>query len=528
MTPSRLGIVTPVVRRIPGAEDPLCWYRAVSADGAVPHTQLLESADHTPGGTTRSLIGVRAAVHLTADRTTVTLVPTSANGPAVIAWLAERRPDGQTDSAGVFRLAIPAGAPVPAERDRFRQPSPLDVVRELVGQIQLDGAPARWCHLLIGTIGYDAIDYFETLPAGPDPEAEAPRVEFWLPDRLVVIDHSRDTTTLIATTWSGPGDEYRRHDASADLAALVELGSGLPANLTQRRPDGGRPEAPAVDQDDPAFEAVVTELAEHLRAGDGYQVVASRTFTLPCPEPLAAYGILRAANPSPYLFFLNGPDTVLFGASPETCLRVDGPTRRATIVPIAGTVPRGRRPDGTIDPDLDTRYEVALRSDPKELAEHLMLVDLARNDLARISMPGTRSVTRLLDVERYSHVMHLVSEVTGVLRDGVDAIEAYAATMPMGTLVGAPKLEAAALLRRVEPARRGYYGGAVGYLLSDGSLETAIVIRSAVVRDGVASIRAGAGIVLDSIPANEAAETRRKAAAVIGAIQAAAPEVAHA
>jgi anthranilate synthase component 1 len=188
------------------------------------------------------------------------------------------------------------------------------------------------------------------------------------------------------------------------------------------------------------------------------------------------------------------------------------------VRPIAGTAARGRTREGEVDHDLDARREAALRLDTKEVAEHMMLVDLARNDVARVSRPGTRRVSRLLAVERFTHVMHLVSAVEGELADGLDALHAYAATMNMGTLVGAPKVRAAQLLREYEASRRGVYGGAVGYLTNGGEMDTAIVIRAALVRDGIAHIRAGAGIVHDSTPAGEAQETRRKAEAVLRAI----------
>jgi anthranilate synthase component 1 len=213
-----------------------------------------------------------------------------------------------------------------------------------------------------------------------------------------------------------------------------------------------------------------------------------------------------------------GRDSVVFGASPETAVKVHGSPRRVTIRPIAGTAARGRSAGGGIDADLDSRREAALHLDQKETAEHMMLVDLARNDVARVSRPGTRQVTRLLTVDRYAHVMHLVSEVEGILAEGQDALHAYTAAMNMGTLVGAPKIRAAQILREVETSRRGAYGGAVGYLSHDGAMDTAIVIRAAVVRDGTAQVRAGAGIVFDSDPAEEARETRRKAEAVLRAI----------
>ena len=185
------------------------------------------------------------------------------------------------------------------------------------------------------------------------------------------------------------------------------------------------------------------------------------------------------------------------------------------IRPIAGTALRGRNADGTIDLDLDGRREAALRLDEKELAEHMMLVDLARNDVARVALPGTRYVSRLLTVDRYVHVMHLVSYVQGALDRGLDALHAYVSAMNMGTLVGAPKIEAAGLIRRLEPTKRGPYGGAVGYLKVNGDMDTAIIIRSATVHDGIAHVRAGAGVVHDSVPESEALETRRKARAVL-------------
>lgn len=520
------GTIHPLVRRVPGARDPLALYRRVAEDRAAPHTFLLESADRATHTGERSLLGLSAALAVVADRQAASVTALSANGRAALAWLAHTAPEGTLSPAGdrfVVRYERQSGA-CADERTRFRQRSPLDLLRRLAFGPQLLTRPNPWCHLLAGVLGYDLIDCFESLPAGqPDP-LEQPLLEFWLPDELVIIDHARLSTTIVTAAWGGPDSARRYHDAAQALERLVGsvLESPAPAPLPR---EPGAPDLGAVtaDQSDAEYAAVVARLQEHLRAGDAYQVVPSRTFALPCADPLASYARLRARNPSPYLFYFNGPTRVLFGASPETCLRVVGGTRQASILPIAGTALRGRRPDGSVDTEQDTRNEVALRLDAKEAAEHLMLVDLARNDVARVSVPGTRAVTRLLEVERYEHVMHLGSEVTGTLAPGIDALEAYAATMPMGTLVGAPKVRAAELLRLVEPSRRGAYGGGVGYLLGDGTLETAIVIRSALVQDGVAHVRAGAGVVLDSVPEHEARETSRKARAVLEAIAAEAP-----
>lgn len=513
------GVIRPLVRRLTGAGDPLALYATMTAASRAD-TFLLESADRVTQVGERSLIGVRTALRFRADLDRVTVTALTPNGEAALAWLAAAVPNGHRLDDELV-VPVPPAGPVDDERTRFRSPSPLDLLRRLAFGPTLTGAPNPWCHLVVGTIGYDAIDWFERLPAGrPDPLAE-PIIEVWVPDQLVVIDHVRQTTTVVTTVWGGPQSGLRHHDANRALEALVAaVGSG-PRSEPPPRPDPFDPTVPVeVDQDDATYQATVAALQERIRAGDVYQVVPSRTFRTRCGDPLGAYGALRQSNPSPYLFYLAGADRVRFGASPETCLRIDGPTRRASILPIAGTAPRGRTSDGAIDPDTDTRIEVTLRLDPKELAEHLMLVDLARNDLARIAEPGTRTVSRLLEVERFSQVMHLVSEVTGTLAPDIDPLEAFAMVMPMGTLVGAPKLRAAALLREYEPSRRGGYGGGVGYLRADGTLETAILIRAAVVVDGVASVRAGAGVVLDSVPEREAIETRRKAAAVLAAISA--------
>ncbi|MDU0348760.1 anthranilate synthase component 1, partial [Actinomyces sp. MRS3W] len=274
-------------------------------------------------------------------------------------------------------------------------------------------------------------------------------------------------------------------------------------------------------QSDTEYAGVVEAMKESITAGEVYQVVPARGFTLPCPDALAAYHQLRRSNPSPYMFYVGAPDFELLGASPESALLHSATTGRVAIRPIAGTRPRGLAPDGLVDHERDTRLELELRTDDKEVAEHVMLVDLARNDVARVSVPGTRRVDDLLRVDRYSRVMHLVSEVSGQLAPDLDALDAFRASMTMGTLTGAPKLRAAELIRGAEGVRRGSYGGSVGYVRGDGELDTCIVIRSAFVREGTALVQAGAGVVADSVPAAEAAETVHKASAVLAAIAAA-------
>jgi anthranilate synthase component 1 len=534
-TPLEPGDVLPLVREVTGSPDPLALYRRLSDGGQRPGTFLLESAETGAGAGERSLLGIGSALRITCTGRIVSIEALSANGRSLLPWIEERLSAIGLESgpivsvtAGTIRADFPA--PPDGDRDeasRGKLLSPLDALRAVVFGVRLLTHPIDACHLAAGVFSYDLVELFETLPGGGAEPAVTPHFEFVVPDRLIIVDHLRHRTLLVANAYGGAGAEANYHDAVraiGELLASVERAAGnrQPAPGGNQAPSPGFPVSPfPVDLSDEDYASLVVRLKQHIVAGDVFQIVASRTFTAPCPDPLAAYARLREANPSPYLFYVVGRDSVVFGASPETAVKVHGVPRRVTIRPIAGTAPRGRTSAGTIDGDLDARREAALRLDEKETAEHMMLVDLARNDVARVSRPGTRQVTRLLTVDRYAHVMHLVSEVEGVLADGQDALHAYAAAMNMGTLVGAPKIRAAQILREVETTRRGAYGGAVGYLNHDGAMDTAIVIRAAVVRGGIARVRAGAGIVFDSDPASEALETRSKAEAVLRAIAAA-------
>jgi anthranilate synthase component 1 len=517
------GTVLPLVRELAGAVDPMALYARLTDSGRAPGTFLLESGDFGAGSGERSLLGVSAALHLRADGRVVTITARSPNGQAMLPWLAGRLPAGEEIPNGV-RVRYPEPPPGPRdEAARARLASPLDALRALTFGPRLLSRPADASYLAAGVLSYDLLELFEQLPAGKPEAAPTPHLEFVVPDRLIIVDHARHRTLVVAHAFGGEAGETNYHHAMhavGDLVRMVEgIGnreSGIDSSRVTPSPLSGHDSL--VDLSDQEFGALVTRLKEHIVAGDVFQIVASRTFALACRDPLAAYAALRVANPSPYLFYVRGDDSTIFGASPETAVKVHGQPRRVTIRPIAGTAARGKTAAGEIDPDLDARREAALRLDAKETAEHMMLVDLARNDVARVSRAGTRRVTKLLTVDRYAHVMHLVSEVEGELAPGLDALHAYAAAMNMGTLVGAPKVRAAQLLRELEPSRRGAYGGAVGYLTHGGEMDTAIVIRAAVVRHDRAEVRAGAGIVHDSTPEGEAAETRRKAESVLRAI----------
>jgi anthranilate synthase component 1 len=263
---------------------------------------------------------------------------------------------------------------------------------------------------------------------------------------------------------------------------------------------------------------LVGDVKERIVQGEIFQTVVSRTFSIPAPDPLNSFRKLTESNQSPYMFYMKDIDFELFGASPESALKFDGRTREVTMYPIAGTRRRGMKEDGEIDLDLDGKIEIELRANTKEVAEHMMLVDLARNDIARVSEVGTRYVAPLMQVDRYQRVMHLVSQVQGKLKSHLDALHAYQAVMNMGTLTGAPKVRATTILREIEGAERGIYGGAVGYINGAGDMDTCIVIRSAFVKNKNAYVQAGAGIVYDSIPEDEVQETKDKAFSVLQAL----------
>jgi anthranilate synthase component I len=390
----------------------------------------------------------------------------------------------------------------PAER--LNSSSPFDLLRFLSAAApDPSGEPfARTC---LGVVAFDHVDLIEDLPANAADPIGFPDYLFWLAEELIVVEPGGAARAIRIDP--GHGTETReRLDALAPQALQVPPLAG---------PDNpGEPDFQAVDLDDAAFEEVVRAAKGHIQAGDVYQIVPSRTFRAPCPDPIAAFAAQRRVDPSPYRFYVASPDHLLFGCSPETAVRVAraGDALEIIVKPIAGTRRRGETADE------DDRMEAELRLDGKELAEHMMLVDLARNDVARVSEPGTRRVAELLTVERYARVMHLVSSVTGRLADRYDCVHALQACLNVGTLSGAPKLRATELLREFEHSRRGAYGGAVGWLNGAGEMDTGVVIRSAIVQGGTAFVRAGAGVVHDSDPAAEAEETKRKAAALLSVL----------
>ena len=489
---------------------------------------LLESADITTKASRTTVAILEASARLTCWGGTVTAEALDAvdgqgpgaDGLAALARLEESLAEHVTDrSPGRLTLTLPTSVdddPTLEERERLTALSTIEPLRVLA-QAEVDHL-----HLPLeaGAFAFDYLSTFESLPEVAQGANTCPDYLFYDARIILVVDHPTREATLVGASVD-TADLERRMDALA--AAIDSIDNAADVEAPASSTDGAAsPVLHAVPTtSDVDFEAVVEEMRGYIADGDVYQVVPSRGFTIACPDALAAYHVLRHANPSPYMFYLAAPDFELFGASPESALLHSARTGRVAIRPIAGTRPRGLHPDGSVDHERDTRLELELRTDAKEVAEHVMLVDLARNDVARVSRPGTRSVQDLLRVDRYSRVMHLVSEVSGELADDLDALDAFRASMTMGTLTGAPKLRAAELIRQAEGVRRGSYGGSVGYIRGDGELDTCIVIRSGFVTDGSALVQAGAGVVAASSPAAEVAETVHKARAVLEAVAAA-------
>ena len=463
-------------------------YRALAQER--PGSFLLESAEAGKAWSRYSFIGVRSAAMLTAD-----------DGRA--RWL------GQP----------PTGIPTTGLA--------VEVLRDTIAALAtpaIEGLPP-FTSGMVGYISYDAVRRWERLPDNNPDEVTLPELAMLLATDVAVLDHMTGTVWLVANAINCDGAPERSERAYAD--ALVRL-DRMTADLTEPRSAQAATMDVSVQQisrsrtepDD--YLAAVEVAREHIEAGDAFQIVLSQRFDIDCPaSALDVYRVLRTSNPSPYMYLLRLPKVDatdlesevgfdVVGCSPEALVTVrDG---RCMMHPIAGTRPR------SVDPEVDSANADELLADEKERAEHLMLVDLGRNDLGRVCVPGSVEVVEFMQIERYSHVMHLVSTVVGEVTPGRTAYDVLAATFPAGTLSGAPKVRAMELIDELEPVKRGLYGGAVGYFDFDGGLDTAIAIRTAVIRDGVAHVQAGAGLVADSNPRHEFEECRHKAAAVLKAV----------
>jgi anthranilate synthase component 1 len=376
-------------------------------------------------------------------------------------------------------------------------------------QAPLDGLPP-FSGGAVGFFGYDLVRTVEPL-GDPGPDALLlPDMALMLSDLLVVFDNLKHTVTILVNVYGG---EDPRGAYAQACRTIEDVRARLNGPLPPVAPREARPNPEfRSNMTRERFEATVSRIVEYIHAGDVFQVVPSQRWSAPVEvNAFSIYRGLRAVNPSPYMYFLDFGDFQVAGASPEPLITVSG--REVTTRPIAGTRPRGA------DALEDARLEAELLADEKERAEHMMLVDLGRNDLGRVCEYGSVRVQTLMAVEYYSHVMHIVSSVSGRLRDGVGAMDALRATLPAGTLSGAPKVRAMQIIDELEPVKRGGYGGAIGYLSYTGELDTAIHIRTVVVKDGVAHLQAGGGTVADASPEREFGESESKAQAVMRAIE---------
>ncbi|MCW8996933.1 MAG: anthranilate synthase component 1 [Psychromonas sp.] len=477
---------------------------------------LLDSAEIESKAHLKSLMLLDACMKISCHGLTVTFEALTDNGKDLLTFIAPKFSTQfiTRQSATQLQLNFPQSDRSGDEEQRLKSYSPVDALRVLVKKIKKRSTDPL-ALFLGGVFAYDFIATFEDLPSVAESENICPDFMFYVAETLLVQDHQSQQSKIIGSVFGGLYSDENELRIAARLEQLQALCSNFSAPQNKLIPLSGKI---TTDVSDQAYCDIVKQLKEHIVKGDIFQVVPSRSFSLSCPNPIAAYAKLKETNPSPYMFYLKDSDFILFGASPESAIKYTKNINQVEIYPIAGTRGRGFNSDGSINKDLDGRLELELRLDKKETSEHLMLVDLARNDVARISEPGSRHVADLLKVDRYSHVMHLVSRVVGKLRNDLDALHAYQACMNMGTLVGAPKIRASELIRQVEKKRRGSYGGAVGYINGCGDMDTCIVIRSAFVKDGIAQAQAGAGIVYDSDPQSEADETRGKATAVLNAI----------
>ena len=378
--------------------------------------------------------------------------------------------------------------------------------------VEIDGLP-RFSGGLVGYLGYDIVRFFERLPATARDDLDLPDQYLLLVDTLLIFDNTKHKIKVLThARIDGETDLRETYDRACRRIDTLTGRLQRPVTLPQPTTKPGSPLNIRSNFATADYEAIVRRAKEYIVAGDIIQVVLAQRFECPLrTSPFNIYRALRTVNPSPYMFFLRCGDHTLVGASPEVMVRLDG--REVTVRPIAGTRPRGT------DERQDHELEKELRTDPKEIAEHIMLLDLGRNDVGRVAKIGSVHVSERLVVERYSHVMHLVSNVSGILADGMNCFDAFRATFPAGTLTGAPKIRAMEIIEELEPVRRGVYGGAVGYFGFSGNMDTCITIRTLLIKNRIVYMGAGAGIVADSNPEREYAECVNKSRALTQAVR---------
>ncbi len=509
---------------------PVELFEICAEENNLSNRMLLESSEIESKQNLKSILLNKAALRIECNSSQVVIQSLTANGNNAVSYLAEifevkkesNSPSGHLSLIVNYESPISDSNHQPVDEEtRLKQITPIDCLRKIQRSFTTQ-SKNPFSIFLGGVFAFDFIASFEKLPAVETGKNKTPDYLFYLAEELIVFDHRNFQTKIFANIFAGDGSDKIYNDISRrmeDLSGLIRkenCGSSMQAALSSQnlreKIDFGAISNLSHDQ----YKNVVVDLKKEIVNGNIFQVVPSRIFSLPCKHSLTSYRFLKEANPSPYMFYFEDSQFVLFGASPESALKNQNSS--VELYPIAGTRRRGKFESGEIDHDLDKRLETELKLDNKEVSEHMMLVDLARNDISRISKTGSLQIPRLLEVDRYSQVMHLVSCVQGELKPDLDCFHAYQACMNMGTLTGAPKIKATELIRTTEKERRGSYGGAIGYIDSNGDMDTCIVIRSAYCKDGTAYVQSGAGIVYDSIPQSESEETVSKARAVVEAI----------
>ncbi|QJC30723.1 anthranilate synthase component 1 [Enterobacteriaceae endosymbiont of Macroplea appendiculata] len=478
------------------------------------NTLLLESADIIYKNNLKSLLIIDSSIKIYAYKNVVYIDSFTHNGNALLLLLDKILPKNIINFKTINHriLEVPKNNKFLDEDERLQEQSVLDILR-LILQLVHNPYKNQYAMFLGGFFSYDLIYNFEYLPKIT--KQVCPDYCFYLAETLLIVNHKKQTTYLQSVIYIPNKTEYDR--LYNRILKLHKHISVIHNNFTKKKTRFLNPIKYTCNYDDLTFYKIIMNMKKKIESGDIFQVVPSRKFYIKCHQPLKAYTILKELNPSPYMFFMQDQDFILFGSSPESSLKFTAITRKVEIYPIAGTRARGII-NGKLNLDLDNRIELEMRTDQKELSEHLMLVDLARNDLAKICIPGSRYIADLMRVDRYKYVMHLVSKVIGILRKELDALHAYRACMNMGTLTGAPKIRAMKLIAQMEIESRGTYGGAIGYLTANGDLDTCIIIRAAYIQNNIAIIQAGAGIVLNSKPLLEIQESFDKAKAVLNAI----------
>ncbi|WP_075432453.1 anthranilate synthase component 1 [Buchnera aphidicola] len=473
------------------------------------NTLLLESSTVIDKKAVESMMIVDSALRITARNNCVSITALTNNGKFLLIMLDNIFPRNiQVISTPAQRKIIFPYYSIPVDEEKkLMLHSVFDIFRFIIKSIS--SYEQKKTIFFGGLFSYDLINSFEILPL-VEKKHHCPDFCFYLAENLVLINHKKKTTTIQTNIFTSNAYEYirlknRMLSIQKRLNSEIKTMPSVPIHNMKV----------TYDIHDMEYAQVIKKMKKFITQGDIFQVVPSRKFYLPCTHSLSAYHALKQNNPSPYMFFMQDIHFQLFGASPESYLKYNPKNRIVEIHPIAGTRSRGKNKDGSINLDLDNRIELSLRTNQKELSEHLMLVDLARNDLAKVCSTGSRYVSQLMKVEKYSHVMHLVSNVIGTLSEDLDIFHAYQSCMNMGTLTGAPKIRAMQLIAQIEKNSRGSYGGSIGYFTGEELFDMCIIIRSAYVENNIATVQTGAGIVLDSIPFEEIQESKNKAYAVL-------------